>query len=102
MLMWAGRVSLDTMRPTTNSPGAYTPAPVYHPRTTLLAGVVVVVAVLAALVAVEHPFAALGAVALAVVARPLARRAVRLRDARRRQGRARRYSLPATDVSFEL
>lgn len=102
MFMWTGRLPLDTMRTRSNAPGVSAPDPVYSPRTTLLAGATVIVAVLVALVAAAYPVVALGAMALAAVARPLVRRVVRLLEARRRQGRTRRYSLPATDVSFEL
>jgi hypothetical protein len=95
-------LSLDTMRTRTNAPGVSAPDPVYSPRTTLLAGAAVVLTVLIALVVAAYPFVALGALALAAVARPIVRRVAATRTRRRQTGRARRVRLPGTDRSVEL
>lgn len=88
------------MRRSTSPSGSQGPPPAFAAADLLLVTVGLFGALFGLLVAASHPLAALGVVALALVARPLARLAAGRRT--RRPGPRRRYRIPATRIVIEL
>lgn len=99
MVSWAQ--GLDVMRPNSHAPRRAEPRPAYSASQVLLVSAAMLAALVALLVAVSHPVAVAGAVALLVAVRlgggALAR-LVRARDGDRRRG----YCIPGTDICLRV